>query len=103
MGMIQQGIIPSNESWLKPNQQSTPNIYRSLRNEFVLVGIGIGITVGIIGVQTLEFAVANSILFITASTVLFLGIGYLMFFLITKNVKEYNRLDLDSELEDDVE
>ena len=99
MGMIQQGIIPPNVA----KRKRTTNRYVSLRNGFVLVGTGIGITVGIIGIQVLEFAVPHAILFITASTVFFLGIGYLVFFLVTNNMKEHNSLDLDSELQDDAE
>ena len=99
MGLIQQGIIPPKTSKRKEN----PNRYITLRNGVVLVAIGIGITIGIIGIETLEVAVSNPFLFTTATTVLFLGIGYLVFFLITRNAKDYKNIDLDSDLEDDAE
>ena len=99
MGLIQQGIIPPKISKRKGN----PNRYITLRNGVVLVAIGIGITVGIIGIETLEIAVSNPFMFTTASTLLFLGIGYLVFFLITRNANDYNNYDLDSDLEADAE
>ena len=99
MGLIQQGIIPPKITKKKEN----PNRYTSLRNGIILVAIGIGVTVGIICTETLVFAESEPFLFTTASTILFLGIGYLVFFMITRNTKEYKSLDLDSELEDDAE
>ena len=99
LGLIEQGIIPPQISKRKRN----PNRYIALRNGVVLVAIGIGITVGIIGIETLEIAVSNPFMFTTASTILFLGVGYLVFFLITRNVKDYKNFDLDSDLEDDAE
>lgn len=99
MGLIQQGIIPPKISKRKEN----PNRYISLRNGVILVAIGVGITVGVIGIETLEIAVSNPFMFTTASTLLFLGIGYLVFFFITKDAKDYNGFDLDSDLEDDAE
>ena len=99
MGLIEQGIIPPKISKRKGN----PNRYISLRNGIVLVAIGVGITVWIIGIETLEIAVSNPFMFTTASTILFLGVGYLVFFLITRNVKDYKNFDLDSDLEDDAE
>lgn len=97
MGLIQQGIIPPKISKRKQN----PNRYTSLRNGIILVAIGIGVSVGIIGTETLVFAENEPFLFAIASTILFLGIGYLVFFMITRNSKEYKRLDID--LEDDAE
>ena len=99
LGLIEQGIIPPQISKRKRN----PNRYIALRNGVVLVAIGIGITAGIIGIETLEIAVSNPFLFTSASTVFFLGIGYLVFFLITKNVDKYNDFDLNSDFEDDAE
>ena len=99
LGLIEQGIIPPQISKRKRN----PNRYIALRNGVVLVAIGIGITAGIIGIETLEIAVSNPFLFTSASTVFFLGIGYLVFFLITKNVDKYNDFALNSDFEDDAE
>lgn len=99
MGLIQQGIIPPKISKRKEN----PNRYISLRNGIIFVAIGVGITAGIIGIETLEVAVSNPFLFTAATTIFFLGIGYLVFVLITRNVKDYKGYDLDSELEEDAE
>jgi hypothetical protein len=99
MGLIQQGIIPPNG----PKRKSTPNRYRSLRNGITLIALGIGIIVGFLGTNYLVIGEDNPFLFVIASTVFFLGIGYTVFFLITRKVKEYNSFDLDSDLEDDAE
>ena len=99
MGLIQQGIIPPNQS----KRKSTPNRYVSLRNGVILIALGIGLIVGFLGTNYLVIGRDNPYLFVLASTVLFLGIGYITFFLITKDVKEYNNLDLDSDLEEDAE
>ena len=99
MGMIQQGIIPPNE----PKRKSTPNRYRSLRNGVILISLGIGIIFGFLGTNYLIIGEENPFLFVAATTIFFLGIGYLVFFLITKDVKGYKSFDLDSNLEDDLE
>ena len=99
MALIEQGIIPPNE----PKRKSTPNRYRSLRNGIILIALGIGIIVGFLGTNYLVIGEDNPFLFLAASIVLFLGIGFLIFFLITRNVKEYNNFDLNSSSEDDAE
>lgn len=96
MGLIQQGIIPPNE----PKRKSTPNRYRSLRNGVILIALGVGLIVGFLGANYLAMNEDNSFLFVTASIVLFLGIGYTVFFLITKDAKDYKNYDLDSDLDD---
>lgn len=102
MGLIQQGIIPPNEPKQKP-KQSTPNRYVSLRNGIILIMLGVGFIVGFVGIKYLVIGEDNPFLFLAASIVLFLGIGFLIFFLITRNVKEYNNFDLNSSSEDDAE
>ena len=100
MGLIQQGIIPP-DAPRKPKQQTTPNRYVSLRNGIILISLGIGFIAGFLGIKYLVIGEDNPFFFLAASIVLFLGIGFLVFYLITKNVKEYN--SLDSDLEDDAE
>ena len=99
MGMIQQGIIPPNE----PKRKSTPNRYRSLRNGITLIGLGIGFIVGILGTNYLIIGEENPFLFVIASTVLFLGIGYTVFFLITKDSYNSNGDKVDGYLDEDFE
>ena len=99
MGLIQQGIIPPNE----PKRKSTPNRYRSLRNGIILIALGIGIIVGFLGTNYLVIGEDNPFLFVIASTVFFLGIGYTVFFIITKNAKGDRDLNSDSYLDTDVE
>ena len=99
MGLIQQGIIPPNE----PKRKSTPNRYRSLRNGIILFALGIGIIAGFLGTNYLVIGEDNPFLFIIASTVIFLGIGYTVFFMITKNAKDDKDLNSDSYLDDEAE
>ncbi len=99
MGLIEQGIIPPNE----PKRKRTPNRYVSLRNGIVLIALGIGLIVGFLGTNYLVIGENNPFMFVVSSTVLFLGIGYTVFFLITKNVEDDRNLDLDSDLEDNAE
>jgi hypothetical protein len=99
MGMIQQGIIPPNE----PKRKSTPNRYRSLRNGIILIGLGIGFIVGILGTNYLIIGEDNPFLFVIASTVLFLGIGYTVFFLITKDSYGNKGDNVDGSLDEDFE
>ena len=80
MGLIQQGIIPPSES----KRKRTPNRYISLRNGILFVALGIGLVVGILGTQELGYADGFSLLFTSAITIFFVGIGYIIFFLITK-------------------
>jgi hypothetical protein len=103
MGLIKQGIIPPVAPKRKPKQQITPNRYVSLRNGIILISLGIGFITGFLGVKYLVIGEDNPFFFLAASIVLFLGIGFLVFFLITRNVKEYNNLDTNSDFEEDAE
>ena len=104
MGLIHQGIIPP-DAPRKSKKQTTPNRYVSLRNGIILIMLGIGFIAGFLGIKYLVIGEDNPFFFFAASIVFFLGIGFLVFFLITRNVKEYNSLDsnLDSDLTDDAE
>ncbi|HTN68619.1 MAG TPA: DUF6249 domain-containing protein [Dysgonamonadaceae bacterium] len=99
MGLIEQGIIPPNE----PKRKRTPNRYVSLRNGIVLIALGIGVIVGFLGTNYLVIGENNPFLFLVASVILFLGVGYTVFFLITKDTTDYKNVNLDSDLEDDAE
>ncbi|MDR2953898.1 MAG: hypothetical protein LBV43_02320 [Prevotella sp.] len=71
-----------------------PNKYRSLRNGIISIGIALGLIIGIIAVvkTTLDYYV--EFLVITSSTIMFMGIAYVVFYLIVKDKKE---LDNDAE------
>lgn len=103
MGLIQQGIIPPDSPKQKPKQQTTPNRYVSLRNGIILISLGIGFIAGFLGINYLVIGEDNPFFFLAASIVLFLGIGFLVFFLITRNVKEYNSFDSNVDIDDDTE
>lgn len=97
MGLIEQGIIPPEESNKK--RERTPNRYVSLRNGIVLIFLGVGLIVGFLITSNLSIGNTSPFFFIVATTVLFLGIGYALFYKLTKDAKGYR----DSDLEDDAE
>ena len=82
IGLINQGIIPPMEEPRKRN----PNRYNSLRNGVILIALGLGIIVGFICANNLAIAEDNEFWIIASSIVFFLGLGYLVFFAVTKNM-----------------
>lgn len=98
MGLIQQGIIPPNE----PKRKSIPNRYRSLRNGIILVWLGLGVIVGFVTANNLG-TYENKFLIVISIIVFFLGLGYLSFFLITRNIKINNGGNAEGYTEDDIE
>lgn len=83
MEMIKQGIIPT-------DAKSTPNRYRSLRNGFLCMGIALGTIVGLVASSLLQQGEDNDFLIIGASILLFLGIAYTSFYMITKDKKGFD-------------
>ncbi len=83
MGLINQGIIPPNE----PKRKRTPNRFVSLRNGIVLASLGIGIIVGFLCGEYLVIGEGNEFWMIASSIVFFLGVGYLIYFFVTRNMK----------------
>lgn len=83
MELIKQGIIPPD------NPKPTPNKYRSLRNGILLVGIAVGFIISLIISYQMELD-EDSAFFVVAPTVLlFLGLGYLLFYFLVRNKKDY--------------
>ena len=82
MGLINQGIIPPNRTKVKRN----PNRFVSLRNGIVLVALGIGIIVGFLCSEYLVIGQDNEFWITGASVVFFLGVGYLVYFLVTQRM-----------------
>jgi hypothetical protein len=80
MWLINQGIIPPD----KPASQRTPNRLVSLRNGILLVALGIGLVVGFVCAEYLTIGQNNQFWMIAASIVLFLGIGFLIYYSISK-------------------
>ncbi|MDD4631523.1 MAG: DUF6249 domain-containing protein [Proteiniphilum sp.] len=94
MGLINQGIIPPNRTKTKRN----PNRFVSLRNGIVLVALGIGIIVGFLCSEYLVIGQNNEFWITGASVVFFLGIGYLVYFLIMQKMPVAAQRE-DTELE----
>lgn len=77
--LIKQGIVP-------PARTSpTPNKYRSLRNGFLCLGIGLGLILGFIISQQMILSDEYRFLIMASSTLTFLGLAYVLFFLVTKD------------------
>lgn len=77
--LIKQGIVPATQA--KP----TPNKYRSLRNGFLCVGIAIGLILGIILKTVLYLSEDTGFFILAACILLFLGLAYILFYLVTKD------------------
>ena len=94
MGLINQGIIPPDS----PKKKSDPNRLVSLRNGIVLIALGIGIMVGFLCSEYLVIGRGNEFWMTGASIVFFLGIGYLVYFLVVQKIP-VSRLKEEAEQE----
>jgi hypothetical protein len=83
MSLISQGIIPEEEI----KQKTNPNRFVSLRNGIVLIGIAIGILVGFSITEGMSLSDEKAFWIYSSSILLFLGIGYLVYFFTTRNMK----------------
>lgn len=82
MSLIAQGIIPEKEA----RRRGTPNRFVSLRNGIVLVGIAVGILVGFSVSESMCLQEEKAFWIYSSSILLFLGIGYLIYFFVTRNM-----------------
>jgi hypothetical protein len=87
MELAKHGIIPP------VRQKPSPNKYRSLRNGVLCIGIAIGLILGIVIITGQFFDFYIEFLIITSSTVLCLGLAYVIFYFMVKNK------DLDNNIE----
>lgn len=94
IGLINQGIIPPDS----PKEKSNPNRWVSLRNGIVLIALGIGIIVGFLCSEYLVIGRGNEFWMTGASVVFFLGIGYLVYFLVVQRMP-VSRLKEEAEQE----
>lgn len=95
IGLINQGIIPPDSS---PQKKSDPNRLVSLRNGIVLIALGIGIIVGFLCTEYLAIGMGRGFWMTGASVVFFLGVGYLVYFLVVQRMP-VNRLKEEAEQE----
>lgn len=94
MSLISQGIIP--EEQLKSKR--SPNRFVSLRNGIVLIGIAVGILVGFSITEGMSLTEEKAFWIYSSSILLFLGIGYLVYFFTTRNMRiEPETADLPQE------
>lgn len=81
MALISQGIVPPNT----PQKKPIPNRLVSLRNGTVLVSLAVGLLIGLL---ITEYWIINDDMqfwIIGSSVTLFLGIGYLIYYMFTRN------------------
>jgi len=83
MELARQGIIPP------PEGKTPPSKYTSLRNGFLCIGIAIGLILGVIVAPDIAPTLDFQYLVITSSVILFLGLGYVAFYLIVNNKKGF--------------
>lgn len=87
MSLISQGIIPPDEVNIK---RSNPNRFVSLRNGIVLVGLAIGTLTGFFISEGMVLEEEKAFWIYTSSILLFLGIAYLVYFFVTRNLKMFD-------------
>lgn len=91
MSLIAQGIIPEKDV----KQRQTPNRFVSLRNGIVLIGIAVGILVGFSISEGMALEEEKAFWIYSSSILLFLGIGYLIYFFVTRNITMPSENDAD--------
>lgn len=79
MELIKQGIIPSQQ------MKATPNKLIALRNGCLTIGLALGIVIGMIVDYNVEYSDMGSFLIMLSSSILFLGLGYIAFYLLVRN------------------
>ncbi len=84
MGLINQGIIPPDT----PRRKANPNRLVALRNGILLIALGIGIIVGFLCSEYLVIGQGNEFWVTGASVVFFMGVGYLMYFLVSQKLPQ---------------
>ncbi len=84
MELIRQGILPPEKS--KP----TPNKYRSLRNGILLVGIALGLIISLLISYELGLGEDEAFWVVASGVLLFLGLGYLIFYFLMRNKNEFD-------------
>jgi|SRR5699024_1877683 len=84
MELIKQGIVPPEKS--KP----VPNKYRSLRNGILLAGIALGLIISLAISYQLKLSEDEAFWVVASGVLLFLGLGYLIFYLLMRNKNEFD-------------
>jgi len=77
--LAKHGIVPPAKS--KP----APNKYRSLRNGMLCIGIALGLIIGMVLTVGSMYEYYVEFLMITTSTIMGMGIAYIVFYLMVKN------------------
>lgn len=76
--MIRQGLVPN---FRKP----APNKYITLRNGCLFIGLACGLLVGFLVQDFSSFTSTESLLVISSSITFFLGLGYLVFYVLVRD------------------
>lgn len=79
MEMLRQGLVPSSQ------MKAAPNKFTSLRNGCLFLGLAVGIIMGLTAINLLECDDMSCFLIMLSSSILFLGVGYIVFYFLVKN------------------
>lgn len=94
MALINQGIIPPDT----PRSKTKPNKLVALRNGILFISIGIGVIVGFLCSEYLVIGIGNKFWITGSSVVFFMGVGYLVYFLVSQKMSQsIQREDIDFE------
>lgn len=85
--LARHGIVPPEKG-----KRPAPNRYRSLRNGILCMGIALGLILGIVLITNMPSENYVEFLIVTASTIFFMGLAYVVFYLLvkSKDESEYN-------------
>lgn len=98
MELIRQGIVPPSD-----NVKPTPNRYRSLRNGFLCIGIALGIIAGYVISYQFDMDEDEGLFIFGATILFFLGLAYILFYLVTNKKDEDENNYTKNGLEDDID
>ena len=85
--LARHGIVPPVQT------NPSPNKYRSLRNGILCIGIAIGLVAGIVLTSCKGYEYYVEFLIICSSTILCLGLSYIVFYLIVKDKNMENEAE----------
>jgi len=77
--LLKQGIVPAAQ------MKAMPNKYSMLRNGCLLIGLALGLIVGMVIESSIDYSDLGSFLIVLSSSILFIGAGYVVFYLLVKN------------------
>jgi hypothetical protein len=84
MELARHGIVPPVQAMPSPNK------YRSLRNGVLCIGVATGMIAGLLIISRRTYGYQGDFLIVCSSTILCLGLSYIVFYLLVKDKKIEN-------------